>query len=1507
MADPRYFTLDATELNKDYLIQDQEFMADVRQFLGNRKDYAFHNLRDPEEAYNLFVRHMRHSDINEVAAVNDLRYVNETDDAGKVQMGKLYSVWDRMDGGGTSILRTIGDYGLGVATAPSTYAGIITAGAGKLVGAGGLVATRMAARQAAVGAFRKSLATGALAVSEKLPTHLAKRRAITGGIEAAAIEGAVGAITGAAGEETRVRADITGQREFDWTRPVAQGGLGAVAGGVLGGGVGAFSGWRQMTALGLHDDATANMAKHIVAAETNVAKMLGDDPAAVGIPAFVTPADVRKGNQAAIVNLLRKHNNEPPIPEAEVLAGNRTLDRMLKDALADIPDPTWTGSAGKYTTELGFYRTLDGDIVPTQIAGAQQIPVFAEINRLAKGRWQISTGTSVDKLTPSPQTYKSLKAAQADFKNVLNKQGLLPSVRDEFALKLRLDDDEATNSIQRRVASAILELVERATMATDVDGTPLVTAAGKKLTPKKDTLLDFSQVIKSPDGEELYLGERVTTVIMRGIRNMASEEQSAFFGDILQKYNITAHQLSQVYAAELSEAGRVLGYQSILKKAITSAGVKIGLTQEVAHKNIAEFQTSLQEIADIPIRVERVSATGKKTIRHETVTLSDEGLAFIHAMEGGENTVKTFLRAHSSKAMSAAGRGIKEFDRGSKGFLTIQLATTMRNAENATIRTGLYMLTNLLQGTFEYAAAIARKNGTGNSPEVRAAIDQGLARMKMPVHFLKNFFDPQEAKAIFKLFARTMPEEYREFVRQMADVEGSMKGGTYTRWARKLNALNTFIDNSFKRTIYVTELGQRIGHANLIKLSREGNFASIDTRHHIGALDAALDFVYQTKFTSPHKREVLVHGSRTIDWNWAGDKFVKGFSVPVVGSGIIPFPRFVASMLKHLYEYSPFLGMVPLDRLGYRPKIPMKTDLPDLQLKLDLDEKILRIKNGPKSGPTREKLTAAESKLIRKQADGSRKVQYTRAEKKLMDNIEKAAKGGVKVTDPITGKTEVVAKKYGLIHPGRSWEKIMAQQITGSALFYGAIQLRAAQGPEAEWFEIQKFPGAMGTVARGMYADARAWWGAYAPYAFIADWLLRTNNWLTTTGEDKDEITNWIVPNDEWRTGMERAAQESLGIWFADSETYYSALEATFGSTFKSGQGLFIADDLAREWGKASTLSGKSLTKIGERFMYSAGPLIANYMVRPLVPMGMVKDVLGTIDPLWKEIPEDADVNPFLAGAYGDAKRRMMGIITRPIPKREGKLFGVYQPSIMQGFDRNAVNPASVRRLTSEGGIVKQLTGLGAGRHKNILQAEFARLHITAPWKMFLRFKNPILDRVADKYTATDIADTLLEELRSGHYTTLDDDEQKKYIRLRLKKVRDKVNRHMIPLIAGINGGNPLDPEMKELKEFDRRAHTHLVQELLRVGYQNRFSRLDQRIIEAAVKDGELTQFIGGENFGKGTVLSSIRADIVNEEGEYKYTLSELLHLYYDGPRQSDNDSLISQLWSRIQAKLSEQ
>lgn len=57
--------------------------------------------------------------------------------------------------------------------------------------------------------------------------------------------------------------------------------------------------------------------------------------------------------------------------------------------------------------------------------------------------------------------------------------------------------------------------------------------------------------------------------------------------------------------------------------------------------------------------------------------------------------------------------------------------------------------------------------------------------------------------------------------------------------------------------------------------------------------------------------------------------------MPILGSNLIPYPRFVASMVKHNFQYAPIIGMLPLERLAYRTQQAVPKYSKSLQRAID--------------------------------------------------------------------------------------------------------------------------------------------------------------------------------------------------------------------------------------------------------------------------------------------------------------------------------------------------------------------------------------------------------------------------------------------------------------------------------------------------------------------------------------------------------------------------------------------
>ena len=1366
----KYYNKFGPDLNRDFLVRDQSFLADARKFLGERKDYSLRELRDPEEVYKLFIRHMRHANSNELAAVNDLRHINDLDDAGKAQVGKLYSVWDRMDPE-SSVLDAIRDYGGGIITAPSTYLSVITAGAGKLVGATGAVAARMAAREAALGALKKTIANQQLNIARALPTNLAARRALTGAAGAGTVEGAVGATIGGAGEAVRTRADITGEREFRVSQPIVHGLLGATGGAVLGGAVGAVTGRRQMAALGLIKEANQALAGKVAEAEKNVAKIVygfGEE-----VPKSDKAVQEDKALYLNVFSFLRRNKDLEPLDPAVVERGLKVSRDLLRGTTDEIP----------------------------------------------------------------------------------------PKVADDFTLMIgNRTQEEAADSIQGRLAGLVVDVIQQAKAYKMLD---------------KDTLLDLStdppKNIKDITDIEVenLLTKRFSMIMHELLQKSTKDQKQNFVGDLLDKYNLTLGQLTDMYVADLSYAGTLLGGQSAIARSV-----------------MRKFAESVRGIQEVPVPVTRRDETGKEITEQMQITFTEEGEAFISAMEKGQDTLLAHLK--STRFIQGTGGVIAEFDRFTKGFMTVQLATTARNTANATIRAPLYMLTNLLQGSFEYVTAAARRTqGDAGRLELKAVdMRKALSRMASPVMFLKHMLDPQTAKAMFQFFSTPFPKEFGYYIRQLADIEGGQSDRLPTRFARKMNALNTFIDNSFKRAIYVTELGQRVGHQRLIQLSREGRFNEIPFTDHLGATNAGLDFTYQTRFTGPGKTERLVTFEevdgkrkakllkRTIDANTIGDAFVKFFSIPILGSGFIPYPRFVASFLKHTFEYAPFVGMIPLEKFGYRRAVPNLGK--ELRAKIDAQNLVKIVDDNPTGDDARSILAEYKGGL-----DGQEWAKQKALAKRPLTNDEKT------VWESYQRVGGDKAKQLGFILPGRTPHKIAAQQISGMALLYGAIQLRAAQGPEAEWYEMHKLP-AVGDVARGMYADARAFYGVYAPQMLFADVLLRSTNFLA--GNDPETIKNWVVVDEKDRKNFQNSARESLAAVALRGDKTDDYLEVAFGQAFKTGQGLAWADSISRLFQENPDMANEKVRNI---LADGIGDALFAYMARATVPFGMVKDVLGNVDPVWIDIPDDADVNPFMMGAYGDAKRRYLGVMTRAFPKKNilsdpetgeerRALFGLPFMALPKGFERGAVSPETTRLLRSEGGIQKQIFGIGSGRYKNDLQKEFSRLNMRSPWALFKRYDNTILDRVAKKYTAPHVEQEIIDIIRSPQYKADNIQGQRLRLRNALAQIREGLDDRIERLIGATATFQPEDPDIIAIKndpDGGRLKHLQLVNDFHEVKFQRTGNIQLRAAVRRGIKEGKYPEFVKA-GFPAGTILSEVTAMAKREDGSPKYTPKQIALVY---------------------------
>ena len=66
-------------IDRESLINNEDFLQDASYFLMDRAGYEVEDLSTPEDIYAGFMEHFRYQNVNEVTALKDLTYAQESD------------------------------------------------------------------------------------------------------------------------------------------------------------------------------------------------------------------------------------------------------------------------------------------------------------------------------------------------------------------------------------------------------------------------------------------------------------------------------------------------------------------------------------------------------------------------------------------------------------------------------------------------------------------------------------------------------------------------------------------------------------------------------------------------------------------------------------------------------------------------------------------------------------------------------------------------------------------------------------------------------------------------------------------------------------------------------------------------------------------------------------------------------------------------------------------------------------------------------------------------------------------------------------------------------------------------------------------------------------------------------------------------------------------------------------------------------------------------------------
>ena len=519
------------------------------------------------------------------------------------------------------------------------------------------------------------------------------------------------------------------------------------------------------------------------------------------------------------------------------------------------------------------------------------------------GARQAYTGFQSEKIVMNSLLKQKAKteAAHAESLKVFNSKSLVGKKAKEIKNKLALKETipealEEGKKLKAKITKQQIKQTPVKNISATIDSQTLdnIAAAGAKIydsiKPRVKGFEADGTPIRYTKGSKEDLQERFSSRITRALLDHKSVVDKVEQGlddtlaksdasidvmsieSILQKHNVSLEQLGLIYAEEISEAGRKLGTQSKVKR-----------LQKKLFKEMNDMDGALQSL-------------------------------------GGDFTAKARTKVQDEKigldVMGMAGSVIDQIAvKGRVGLMTIQAVTTARNTTNGYMRNMSYALDNLGSGLYNTVGGNLKKlnflKDADYRDEGRRAVRLGVAQLKTSAQsaLLRDLVlgtTSVETAALEKLFrnpAFGKSEQAKELFKEMGDI-GNLTGteGGLTAVARKLNILNTYSDNMFKRAIFSRELNKLVQQEygkNLKTILMEGNFQAIDDKLTAKAMEQALEFTYQAgKF---HKKE-----------GWFNKIFAQGvinFGQSKLGSLVVPFPRYLVNQFRFFYEHAPLIGM----------------------------------------------------------------------------------------------------------------------------------------------------------------------------------------------------------------------------------------------------------------------------------------------------------------------------------------------------------------------------------------------------------------------------------------------------------------------------------------------------------------------------------------------------------------------------------------------------------------------
>jgi hypothetical protein len=292
-------------------------------------------------------------------------------------------------------------------------------------------------------------------------------------------------------------------------------------------------------------------------------------------------------------------------------------------------------------------------------------------------------------------------------------------------------------------------------------------------------------------GAQVRDGKRITEVIADSIRD-GDGKAMAVIDTVREKYNLSREQLSSAYAAEVSDAARIL----------------------------------------------RSSRTARdKAYADKIDSLYEQGMSPVTKDE--MKVMKDVKQGMGSVVIN----NLKDLENARRMFMTSQPATTMRNNIFSVAMTGIDMVDQLTTATVRAIRPGAEKSSTATA---KGALDN--------LRYLSS--DSYTAEALTNMLQENAPKRMQKVFYDAAIAEEAVTGSNkFSKVGAFLNVMNTMSDRVVKRAVIagtidrrLKELGNEELGTSVMDMMRKGRTQDLPDDILQEALDESLAFTFQRRF-----------------------------------------------------------------------------------------------------------------------------------------------------------------------------------------------------------------------------------------------------------------------------------------------------------------------------------------------------------------------------------------------------------------------------------------------------------------------------------------------------------------------------------------------------------------------------------------------------------------------------------------------------------------------------------